>query len=313
MKTIVVALGGNAIANHSYSAADQQKAVRRTMQKLWPLFASDNHLVLVHGNGPQVGNLLLQQAKGSTAANPALPLDACGAMTEGSIGYWLQQALDELLLVHHDRRRAAAVITQTLVAADDPAFAHPSKPIGPFYSAQEISHQRHLHPDQAFTADAGRGYRRVVASPTPIKIMEMPIIKKLVETGLVPIVAGGGGVPVCRTDQDKLVGQAAVIDKDLAAAEVAIALRADELVILTAVPNAFLHYGQKNQQPLKQVTTKQMQTYLRAGEFAEGSMAPKVRACLKFAAATSRPAKIAALADADRLAAAGTTIIPCKN
>lgn len=313
MKTIVVALGGNAIASHDYSAAAQQEAVRQTMQKLWPLFASDNHLVLVHGNGPQVGNLLLQQAKGAAAANPAMPLDSCGAMTEGSIGYWLQQALDELLLAHHDHRRAATVITQTLVAADDPAFAHPSKPIGPFYNEQEIGHQRQLHPEQTFAADAGRGYRRVVASPTPVEILEMPVIKELVKSGSVPIVAGGGGVPVCRTDQGKLAGQAAVIDKDLAAAKVAIDLQADELVILTAVPNVFLNYGQENQQALTQVTTGQMQTYLQAGEFAAGSMAPKVQACLKFAAATNHPAKIAALADANRLLAAGTTIIACKR
>ncbi|MCH3904629.1 MAG: carbamate kinase [Lactobacillus sp.] len=313
MKTIVIALGGNAIAGRDYSAAAQQAAVRSTINKLWPVFASQNHFVLVHGNGPQVGNLLLQQAAGATETNPAMPLDTAGAMTEGSIGYWLQQAIDETMLAHHDTRRAATVITQTLVDSADPAFKHPTKPIGPFYNEQEISRQRQLHPEQTFKADAGRGYRRVVASPAPVKILEAGVINQLAMSGQIPVVAGGGGIPVCQDQNGQLVGQAAVIDKDLAAAKVAADLDADELIILTAVPNVYLHFNSKQQTALTTVDADQMEAYLQAGEFAAGSMAPKVQACLNFVKQTGHPAKIAALADAGRLDQVGTNIIPCKK
>ncbi|MCI1290345.1 MAG: carbamate kinase [Lactobacillus sp.] len=310
MKKIVIALGGNAIAGRDYSAAAQQQAVRTTINKLWPVFASHNQLVIVHGNGPQVGNLLLQQAAGSTSKNPAMPLDTAGAMTEGSIGYWLQQAIDEAMLAHHDPRRAATVITQTIVSANDPAFQHPTKPIGPFYSESEIAEQKRLHPGQVFVSDAGRGYRRVVASPAPMAILEAPVIAKLAASGEIPVVAGGGGIPVYQTESGQLRGQAAVIDKDLAAAKVAADLEADELIILTAVSHVYLHFGQKNQQALTKVSAAQMQKYLQAGEFAAGSMAPKVKACLEFVSRSGRPAKIAALADADHLEQAGTVVIP---
>lgn len=310
MKKIVIALGGNAIAGQDYSAAAQQQAVRSTINKLWPMFARRSQLIIVHGNGPQVGNLLLQQAAGSTHKNPAMPLDTAGAMTEGSIGYWLQQAIDEAMLAHHDPRRAATVITQTIVSADDPAFRHPTKPIGPFYNQGEIAKQRLLHPDQSFVLDAGRGYRRVVASPVPTAILEVPLIAKLAAGGDIPIVAGGGGIPVCQNEDGQLSGQAAVIDKDLAAAKVALDLNADELIILTAVPNVYVHFGKENQQALIKVSAEQMQTYLQAGEFAAGSMAPKVKACLEFVKGSGCPAKIAALADADRLEETGTMVIP---
>lgn len=310
MKKIVIALGGNAIAGQDYSAAAQQQAVRATIKNLWPIFASKDQLIIVHGNGPQVGNLLLQQAAGSTPSNPAMPLDTAGAMTEGSIGYWLQQAIDEAMLVHHDQRRAATVITQTIVADDDPAFQKPTKPIGPFYNQQEIIPLRQQHPDQVFVADAGRGYRRVVASPTPMKILEIGIIEQLANSGEIPVVAGGGGIPVCQNENGQLIGQAAVIDKDLAAAKVAADLGADELIILTAVPNVYLHFGRPDQEALTEVTAEQMRAYLKAGEFAAGSMAPKVKACLEFVRQSGRPAKIAALADADRIGQTGTMIIP---
>ncbi|GAY72233.1 carbamate kinase [Lentilactobacillus kosonis] len=218
MAKVVVALGGNAILSKDASAEAQRKAVGSTVEQLVNFIENGDQLIITHGNGPQVGNLLLQQIAVDTPANPAMPLDTCGAMTQGSIGYWFQNAMKEELTKRGINKDVMTVITQTIVDADDPAFANPSKPIGPFYDEVQVADIKAEHPDWNLMEDAGRGYRRVVPSPKPVEINEYSAIKTVVDAGIVPIVSGGGGIPVVRQD-GKLVGQEAVIDKDFSAAK----------------------------------------------------------------------------------------------
>lgn len=308
MSKIVVALGGNAIQTKDRSASGQKKAIRKTMAAVVKMIEKGDQVVITHGNGPQVGNLLLQQHAGSNPENPAMPLDTVGAMTQGSIGYWMQQALDDLLQRSFALKLAASLVTQTVVDPDDPAFKNPSKPIGPFYSKAEVAKQQKEHPDYVYKEDAGRGYRQVVASPKPKAIVEAPFIRTLLANNCVPIASGGGGIPVV-VQNNGLKGVSGVIDKDYSAAKLAENIKADQLVILTTVPNAYLNYNKKNQAAIGHVTVKELKRYLTDDQFAAGSMKPKIEACIEFVENTGKKAIITSLSNADKLNQGVGTII----
>lgn len=308
MSKIVVALGGNAIQTDDPTAAGQKKAIRKTMAAIVKMTEHGDQVVITHGNGPQVGNLLLQQEAGASKANPAMPLDTVGAMTQGSIGYWMQQALDDMLQRSFALKLSVALVTQTVVDPLDPAFQHPSKPIGPFYNKEEVKQQQNLHPDFVYKEDAGRGFRRVVASPKPKAIVEAPFIRDLLANNCIPIASGGGGIPVIVKDNG-LKGVPAVIDKDYSAAKLAENIKADKLVILTTVDYAYLHFGQKNEQAIGKITCSELKKYLAAGEFAEGSMKPKIEATIEFVENTGNQAVITSLKNADKINRGVGTIV----
>lgn len=242
-------------------------------------------LVIAHGNGPQVGNLLLQQAAGSTEANPAMPIDTTVAMTEGSIGYWLENAMDEELAKAGIDKHVGTVVTQVEVSPDDPAFLEPTKPIGPFYTAEQVKDQQANHPDYQFMEDANRGWRRVVPSPRPLNIAETEIIRSVLDAGNIPVAVGGGGIPVVRKGQ-RLEGREAVIDKDFASEKLAELLEVDVFIILTAVDNIYVNFGTPEQTALTNVTVAQLENYMQEDQFAKGSMLPKVQAVIEFMKAT---------------------------
>lgn len=312
MKKVVIALGGNALqkAKDQATAEAQQKACEQTAEQLLEIIKAGFEIVVTHGNGPQVGNLVLQQEMAATDRTPAMPLDACDAMSQGMIGYWLQQAIDKSLTQAGIPKKAATVITQTVVDTDDPAFGNPTKPIGPFYTEEEA---RRVMQEKGyiFKEDAGRGWRRVVPSPRPVDIVEKDVIRGLVKDGHVVICAGGGGIPVIRRADGTLEGVEAVIDKDLGAAKLAELVDADILLILTAVEKVSIHFRQPNQSDLEDVTTDQIKRYMREGHFAPGSMLPKVEATVQFA--ESRPGRTAVITSLEKgfaalLGKAGTRI-----
>lgn len=280
-RKIVVALGGNAILSDDASAAAQQEALKATAKQLVKFVQQGDQLVVSHGNGPQVGNLLLQQAAGSTPKNPAMPLDTAVAMTQGSMGYWMENALGTALADVGIQQDVATVVTQVLVDADDPAFKNPSKPIGPFYTADEVAVERQNHPGYTYVEDAGRGYRRVVASPKPTGIKEANVVNQLVAANVIPVSVGGGGVPVVQ-EGHQLVGREAVIDKDFASEKLAELIGADLLIILTAVDHVFVNFNQPNQKQLAHVTVAELNDYMADGQFAKGSMLPKIQAAIDF-------------------------------
>ncbi|EEI72129.1 carbamate kinase [Lentilactobacillus hilgardii] len=310
MAKVVVALGGNAILSKDASAKAQMKAVKETAKELVNFIKNGDQLIITHGNGPQVGNLLLQQIASDSNENPAMPLDTCGAMTQGSIGYWFQNAMKEALLDSGINKDVISIVTQTIVDENDPAFQNPSKPIGPFYKADEVAELKAQHPDWEIVEDAGRGYRRVVASPKPLEINEYHAIKQVVDAGIIPIVSGGGGIPVVRKG-NRLVGTEAVIDKDFSASKIAQLVDADKLIILTSVGGVFYNYGKPNQQELKKVGVDEVQAHIDADEFAKGSMMPKVKAAVDFVRNTGNPAVIGALEDVQNIikGTEGTTIV----
>ncbi|GAW98394.1 carbamate kinase [Secundilactobacillus mixtipabuli] len=280
-RRVVVALGGNAILSKDASAQAQQEALRKTAKYLVQFVKQGDELVISHGNGPQVGNLLLQQAAGSTDTNPAMPIDTAVAMTQGSIGYWLQNAMREELTKAGLNKSVATVVTQVEVSETDHAFSDPSKPIGPFYS-KEVAEQQHVeHPNYKYVEDAGRGYRRVVPSPKPVNVVEADVVEKLVDGGVIPVSVGGGGVPVVRVN-DRLEGREAVIDKDFASEKLAEQIHADMLIILTAVDHVFVNFNTPQQKSLTNVTVPELKQYIQEGQFAKGSMLPKVQAAIDF-------------------------------
>ncbi|SJZ49881.1 carbamate kinase [Pilibacter termitis] len=276
-RKIVVALGGNAILVDKPTAEAQQEALHKTAKQLVKFIKNGDSLIISHGNGPQVGNLLLQQQAAESEKNPVLPLDTCVAMTEGSIGYWLQQAMREACRMEGLDTEVVSLVTQVVVDENDPSFHNPTKPIGPFFTEEEAKSKT----DGVYKEDAGRGWRKVVASPRPIAIEEANVIKRLVNEGVVTISVGGGGVPVVRKGM-KLEGREAVIDKDFASEKLAEAVEADMLLILTGVPNVFIRYNTPEQKKLEEVTVEEMKQYIADGEFAPGSMLPKVEAAVEF-------------------------------
>ncbi|KRL48788.1 carbamate kinase [Levilactobacillus spicheri DSM 15429] len=277
----MVALGGNAILSKDASAEAQQQALRDTAKYLVQFIKQGDDLIVSHGNGPQVGNLLLQQAAGSTDKNPAMPLDTAVAMTQGSIGYWMQNALGEEIAKAGLDKDVTTVVTQVEVNADDQAFTNPTKPIGPFYTKDEIGAIKDAHPDQTFVEDAGRGYRRVVPSPRPTGVKEYKAINAMVEAGIVPISVGGGGVPVVQ-EGNRLVGREAVIDKDFASEKLAELVNADLLIVLTAVDNIYINFNKPDQKKLETVSVAELKQYIDQDQFAKGSMLPKVQAAIDF-------------------------------
>ena len=281
-KRIVVALGGNALGKN---LPEQMVAVKRTAKAIVDLIEEGDDVVIAHGNGPQVG--MIQEAMTQlTRFDPEryipCPLSVCVAMSQGYIGYDLQNALREEMLNRGISRGAATVLTQVEVDPADPAFANPTKPIGAFMTREEADRMVRER-DYAVTEDSGRGWRRVVASPQPKAIVEIDTIRSLVATNHVVIACGGGGIPVYRTEGNHLKGAAAVIDKDFAAECLAEQLDADVLVILTAVEKVAVHFGKPSQQWLDELTPATAQRYIDEGEFAPGSMLPKVQAALRFA------------------------------
>ncbi|EHJ51709.1 carbamate kinase [Streptococcus macacae] len=281
-RKIVIALGGNAILSRDASAKAQQEALAQTAKYLVQFIKKGDDLIITHGNGPQVGNLLLQQTAADSYENPALPLDTLVAMTEGSISYWLQNALINELRKQSIDKEVVSVVTEVLVSANDPAFKNPSKPIGPFLSEEEAYLQGKMT-GAVYKLDAGRGWRKVVASPKPIAIQEIEAIKSLMEAGTVVITAGGGGIPVIEDPKTKdLVGVEAVIDKDFVSQLLAEKIEADLLIILTGVDHVYIHYGKPNQEKLEKIRASQLKTWIDQQQFAAGSMLPKVEAALAF-------------------------------
>jgi carbamate kinase len=286
---IVIALGGNALqtSNDTASAEEQEQVSERSAEQIVKILADGHDVVVAHGNGPQVGNILIQQERAKSKEVPAMPLDVCGAMSQGMIGYWLQRAFDNCLEKVGQHKPSATIVTQTLVDPTDPAFSHPSKPIGPFYSEEEA---KVLAASYGYTLreDAGRGWRRVVPSPEPIEIVEIDTIRKLVEDGYYVIAAGGGGIPVMRDPVDgRLRGVEAVIDKDLGAEKLAEGVNADVLMMLTSVEQVSLFYRTPRQQDLGEVDVSKMRAYMAEGHFAPGSMLPKVEVACRFVASQS--------------------------
>lgn len=295
-KTIVIALGGNALQKNGEATAEaQQKVADETARRLVPLIQEGNRLVIVHGNGPQVGNIVLHEEAIDTPEAPTLPLDTCVAMSQGAIGYWLQQAMTDELAKLSLSVPVATIVTQVLVDPNDTAFKDPTKPIGQYYPSEEAARQADDDKGYVIKEDAGRGWRRVVASPKPKQIIEKEAINKLLDAGAVVITAGGGGIPVIMTETEGLKGVEAVIDKDFSAAMVAEIVGADELILLTAVEGVMINFGQPEQQMLGRVGAQELSTYAEKGHFAAGSMMPKVEAAIKFVNSSGKQAKIGLL------------------
>jgi len=280
-RTIVVALGGNALQRQGEAASEQQQRVAdETVRQLLPLIQAGHNVAIVHGNGPQVGNIVLHEEAINTPDVPSLPLEDSGAMSQGLIGFWLQQAFHDAFMVNQMNNRAVSVITQTIVSLSDPAFQNPTKPIGPFYSEDEA---KTVASERGYTVkeDAGRGWRRVVPSPKPQTIVEADVIKALVHAGVTVVSTGGGGIPVLQDETGQLKGVAAVIDKDFGAAKLADLLDADTLLILTSVDAAKINFG-KPDEHLGEVSIEELQSHIDDGQFAAGSMLPKTQAALSF-------------------------------
>jgi carbamate kinase len=297
-KTVVVALGGNAIktADDEGTAQEQFRNVRNACRQILELIRDGYRIVITHGNGPQAGNLLLQQEEGMNLVPPQ-PLDVLVAMTQGQIGYMLQQTMMDLLAKANMKIPVATVVTQVLVDQNDPDFINPSKPVGPFYTKRE---SEELVASKGYTIRKMRphwkkAYRRTVPSPDPKDIVEKDVIRELVEMGKVVIAAGGGGIPVATRKNGSLIGIEGVIDKDLAAEKLAEAVGAEILLILTDVERVKLNYGKPEEKDLEVVTLKETRKYLESGQFPSGSMGPKVEACARFLEFGGEKAIIASL------------------
>ena len=312
-ETLVIALGGNAIIPVGQEGTfDQQLAItRRTMDQVAQLAERGHRVVMTHGNGPVVGNIVLRNDAGMAVHGiPAMPMFVCGADSQGGLGFMLQQALQNALHARGLAQPVAAVVTQVRVDPEDPAFARPTKPIGPFYDEQEAERAREEN-GWTLVMDAGRGYRRVVLSPRPVEVVEWEAIRTLVNGGVLTIATGGGGVPVVRRDGE-LAGVDAVIDKDRASDLLARLIGADVLVIITQVDRVCANFGRPDEEALDVLPAERARAMLAAEEFPAGSMGPKIEAALSFLAGggkaviiTSPENLLAAVAGQ-----AGTRIVP---
>ncbi len=278
----VVALGGNAILKRGEHGTfeEQYNNVRSTMSQIADLVARGRKIIITHGNGPQIGATLIRHEMARQAV-PAFPLHACGAETQGFLGYIMQQSLQSELAKRGENRPVVTVLTQVMVDTDDPAFQNPTKPIGPFYTEYQRGKLLEERRDLVIKEDSGRGHRRVVASPDPKLVLESEAIQTLVNNAAIVIACGGGGIPVTRSNHT-LSGAEAVIDKDLAAERLATSVRASQLAIMTDVDGVFLHYGDKDQQLLSGVRKQELARYALEGHFASGSMGPKVESVVRF-------------------------------
>lgn len=305
-KVAVVAIGGNSLikdAKHQ-SVSDQYLAAHETAEHILAMIKDGWNVVITHGNGPQVG-FILRRSEMAARELHEVPLDVCGADTQGAIGYALQQNLQNAFRRAGLHRSVATIICQTEVAADDPAFTRPSKPIGSFMDEAQAERRRQEGWD--LIEDANRGYRRVVASPVPLRIVELPVIQRLLESGTVVIAVGGGGIPVVAAQTGELHGVAAVIDKDLASALLANALGADLLLISTAVERVALNFGTPRQRWIDRLTLSEARRHLaEGGHFGSGSMGPKIQAVINYLEHGGREALITSPASIEP-ALAGTT------
>ena len=293
-KIAVVAIGGNSLIkdkNHQ-TVEDQYEAVKETAVHIADLIESGFNVVITHGNGPQVGFILLRSEIAKKVINlHPVPLDACGADTQGAIGYAIQRALHNEFRKRGKEKDVVTVVTMVVVDKNDPAFQNPSKPIGPFYTEEEAKEKMEAE-KWIMKEDAGRGWRRVVPSPIPRKIVEINAIKTLVENGFVVVGVGGGGIPVIEDENGQIMGVEAVIDKDYASSLLARELGADYFIISTAVEKVYLNFGTPDQKPIDRMTLEEARKYLKEGHFKEGSMAPKIRAVIEFLEAGGKAAII---------------------
>lgn len=311
-KLVVIALGGNAlqVSGEQPTYQNQRKNVEVATEKIVELVEKGYKVVITHGNGPQVGRMLIQQAKAESAETPSFPFDAVDAMSQATIGYQIEQVLQNAFRKKGIKKNVTTVLTQVVVDKGDNGFANPTKPIGPFYD-QHQAEKLAAESGYTFKPDSDRGFRRVVASPEPEGIVELESIKALITNGDIVICCGGGGIPVFETNFG-FEGTAAVIDKDKATNLLAKKLNADYLVILTAVREAAINYGKPNQQSLNKVTVNEMIKYIDEGHFAPGSMLPKVEATIDFTKATGNKAIITtldAVAEAIDTEQVGTIIV----
>lgn len=303
-KRIVIALGGNALGNN---LPEQMIAVKSTAKAIADLIEEGHEVVISHGNGPQVGmiNKAMAELNKSDATHPMAPLSVCVAMSQGYIGYDLQNALREELLDRGIQKPVATIITQVRVDPKDKAFDSPSKPIGRFMTKEEA--QLLVDKGDHVIEDAGRGYRRVVASPRPIDIVEIDTIRALMDAGQVVVAGGGGGIPVYNNEGNHLKGVGAVIDKDFASSKLAQMINADLLIILTAVEKVAINFGKENQQWLSDITTAEAKVLMEEGQFAAGSMLPKVQAAVEFAESAENRSSLITLLEKAKDGIAGKT------
>ena len=284
-ETIVVALGGNALiqAKQLGTYEEQLANVTETAIHIASMIDDGYRVILTHGNGPQVGTLLLQFDAGNKVHNrPPQPMDVAGSMTQGQIGYMFQRILGNILRQKKIDKQVATIVTQVLVSEEDQAFTHPTKPVGPFYSKEDADKIKEEHSDWQIIEDAGRGYRRVVPSPDPIEIVEKDYVNVLINAGFIVITSGGGGIPVIQTKEGDLEGREAVIDKDLAAQRLALDTNAEIMLILTDTPHVSLNFNTPEQVDLTNITLAEAKKYMAEGHFAPGSMKPKVKASIRF-------------------------------
>ncbi|PQF22894.1 carbamate kinase [Enterococcus mundtii] len=304
----VIALGGNAILETDPTDKGQKAVVEQAAEAIAVFVEQGEQVILCHGNGPQVGNLLLQQQAGISEKNPPMSLDTCVAMTQGSIGYWLQQALTNAFMQHGINQPVVSIVTQVLVDPNDPSFQKPTKPIGPFYTEEEAKKSVQNN-GGTYVEDAGRGYRKVVASPQPKEIVEKEALQALVAANVVTICAGGGGIPVIESS-GLYQGVEAVNDKDFSAAVLADAVGADRLIVLTGVEHIYINYGKPEEQALGTMTPEEAKEYVAAGHFAAGSMLPKVEAAVRFVASDpKRQAVITSIGKLNHLTEGAGTVI----
>jgi len=308
---VLIALGGNAMTAPDGRARpdDQIAALAVAARRIAEVVAGGHQVAVTHGNGPQVGNLLVKNEIAASVV-PPVPLDWCGAQTQGTIGFVLLDALQHCLAELHAERSVGAVVTRTLVDADDPAFAHPTKPIGRYLPADEAKVM--IEHGQSWEDRGRQGWRRVVASPEPHEILDAPAIGALLSAGFVVVGAGGGGVPVVRDGDGALRGVEAVIDKDLAASVLGRELGADVLVIATDVDHVALDFGKPHERPLRRVSVAELRRHARDGHFGSGSMGPKVEAACRFVEAGGRRTVITSLEHIERAltGASGTVVEP---
>lgn len=304
MKRLVIALGGNALGS---TPKEQLELVKNTAKTIVELIQKGYEIIISHGNGPQVGmiNLAFEFSANNGSKTPVMPFAECGAMSQGYIGYHLQQAIKEELRNKDIKKNVATIITQVVVDKEDQGFKNPTKPIGMFYS-KEDSIKIQEETGFKFVEDSGRGYRRVVASPMPKEIVELDTIKQLVEAGNIVITIGGGGIPVIEKEKT-FVGVDAVIDKDRSSAKLAQDLNADMLVVLTAVDRVCINFNKPNQMELEQINIKAARDYIEQGQFAKGSMLPKVEACLEFVENTDNAKALITSLENAKLALEGKT------
>ena len=308
----VLALGGNAILqrNQEGTFEEQYENVRSTATQIATLVDQGLRIVIVHGNGPQIGATVIRHEMGREKV-PPLPLHACGAETQGFLGYIIQQSLQDELSKRRTNKSVATFVTQVLVEPNDPAFRNPSKPIGPFYTKEQRDGLLRSRSDLVVKEDSGRGYRRLVPSPDPKAVIENEAIRVLVDEESVVIACGGGGIPVIRQGS-RLQGVEAVIDKDLAAERLATSIHAENLVILTDVDGVYINYGKRDQQLLSKISRDQLEEYAKEGFFAIGSMGPKVEAAIRFLRNGGKRSVIANLGDLGR-AIKGSTGTQVRN